>query len=179
MVKALVVVFLLALVIKDYLAYHFFINYQSLSRAPSLANLIDTTSPARLKQAIFLDSGNAEYHNALGNYYTQKMTEAWKQGGWRLIQGRWVFMPGENTRFYGLKALHSYEDAVHFSPANAWYHFYLGWTLNELQRLSEYSGNPMPPNKFLDAKKEFTRALMLDPNNNDIKKYINAVKRKE
>jgi hypothetical protein len=144
-----------------------------------LANLIDTTSPARLKQAIFLDSGNAEYHNALGNYYTQKMTEAWKQGGWRLIQGRWVFMPGENTRFYGLKALHSYEDAVHFSPANAWYHFYLGWTLNELQRLSEYSGNPMPPNKFLDAKKEFTRALMLDPNNNDIKKYINAVKRKE
>ena len=32
MVKALMVVFLLTLVMKDYLAYHFFINYQSLGK---------------------------------------------------------------------------------------------------------------------------------------------------
>jgi hypothetical protein len=111
-------------------------------------------------------------------YYTQKMTEAWKQGAWKLTQGRWVFMPGENTRFYGLKALQAFENAVRFSPANAWYHFYLGWTLNELQRLSEYSENPMPSDKLLDAKIEFSRALMLDPNNEDIKKYVNQIQGK-
>ena len=80
-------------------------------------------------------------------------------------------MPEENARSYGLKTFHAYRDAVHFSPANAWYHFYLGWTLNELERLSEYSGNPMPPDKSLDPKIEFSRALMLDPTNTYIKPY--------
>lgn len=174
---AVVVVFLVAVAAKDFLAYHVVANSQSLSLAESPANLTDTASPARLKQAIFLDSGNAEYHNSLGNYYAQKITEAWKQGAWKLIQGRWVFMHGENTQFFGLNALKAYGDAVHLSPTNAWYHFYLGWTLNELQGLSEYSENPMPPNKLLDARIEFSRALMLDPNNTYIKDYLEKAKK--
>jgi hypothetical protein len=102
------------------------------------------------------------------------MSEDWKQGTWELIQGRWVFMSRENTQFYGLKALKAYEDAVHFSPANAWYHFCLEWIINELQRLSKYSENPMPSNKLLDAKIEFSRALMLDPNNTSIQNYLKS-----
>ena len=55
--------------------------------------------------------------------------------------------------------------------------FYLGWTLNELERLSEYSETPMPPDKLLDAKSEFSRALMLDPTNAYIKEYLEKVKK--
>ena len=165
---AVVVVFLLAVAAKDFMAYHVSADFQS---AANLANPSGRANPAPLRQAVFLDSGNAEYHNALGNYYARKMTEAWEQGAWKLIQNRWVFMPEENARSYGLKTFHAYRDAVHFSPANAWYHFYLGWTLNELERLSEYSGNPMPPDKSLDARIEFSRARMLDPTNTYIKPY--------
>ena len=172
-VFALVVVFLLVVVLKDFLAYHLVANYQSSLLSSRSSNLVP------INQAIFLDSGNAEYHCALGNHYTRHMTETWKQGAWQLIQGHWVFMPGENTQSYGLKALQAYEVAVHLSPANAWCHFYLGWTLNELQRLSEYSEDPMPPDKFLNAKSEFSRAIMLDPNNTYIKNYINAAKSDE
>jgi len=176
-VFALVVVFLLAVVLKDFLAYHLAASYQSsllssrsLNPAPRASNL------APIHRAIFLDSGNAEYHYALGNHYIRRMTETWKQSTWQLIQGHWVFIPGGNTQSYGLKALQAYKVAVHLSPTNAWYHFYLGWTLNALQRLSEYSEDPMPPDKSLNAKIEFSRALMLDPNNTYIKNYINTVK---
>ena len=106
------------------------------------------------------------------------MSEFWKQGAWNLQGGRWVFDAEKNTRFFGLKALQAYADAINMSPANAWYHFYIGWTLSELKRFSDFSHNPIQLSEPLDAETEFSRALMLDPNNKDIKNYIKAVKRK-
>ena len=107
MVKALMVVFLLTLVMKDYLGYHFFINYQSLSQgrsksrsrgakdrtslpapAPLLPSPLCPLPPAPLRRAIFFDSGNAPYHYELGNYYAQKMSESWKKGAWNLQGGK-------------------------------------------------------------------------------------------
>lgn len=81
--------------------------------------------------------------------------------------------------FFGLKALQVYADAVNLSPVNAWYHFYTGWTLSELKRFSDFSHNPIQLAEPLDAEIEFSRALMLNQNNKDIKKYIKAVRRKE
>jgi len=182
-VKALIVVFLLALVMKDYLAYRFFMNYQGRSigqeagsKGPDSYPNVSHFSPqasllVSLQRAIFFDSGNAQYHYELGNYYARKMSEAWKQGTWELIQGRWVFMPEEDTQAYGRKALQSYREAISFFPTNAWYHFYLGWIFNELQRFS----NPIQPNEFHDPEIEFSRALMLDPNNTSIQDYLKSV----
>jgi O-antigen ligase len=184
MVTALMVVFLLTLVMKDYLGYRFFTNYQSLSRAASsLAPGSSLLSPrssliVALSRAIFFDSGNAQYRYELGNYYARKMSESWKQGAWNLQGERWVFDAENNIRFFGLKALQAYADAVTLSPVNAWYHFYTGWTLSELKRFSDFSHHPIRLAEPLDAEIEFSRALMLDPNNIDIKNYVNAVKRK-
>jgi len=178
-IKALIVVFMLTLVMKDYLAYRFFMNSQSLSHAPRLGNLIDRANPGPLKRAIFFDSGNARYRYELGNYYARKMSEAWKQGAWNLQEDHWVIDAEENIRFFGLKALQSYSDAIKMSPANAGYHFYRGWTLSELKRFSDFSLHPIPLSKSCDPETEFSRALMLDPNNNAIRKYINAVNSKK
>jgi hypothetical protein len=186
MVKALGVVFLLTLVVKDYLAYRFFTNYQSLCRAAQQEQRAGTTEPgaapcplppAPLRRAIFFDPGNAPYHYELGNYYARMMGESWKQGTWQLQGEHWVFDAEKNTRFFGLKALQAYGDAVNLSPANAWYHFYRGWTLRELKRFSDFSLHPVPLAGSFDAETEFARALMLDPNNKDIKNYITSVKR--
>ena len=192
MVKALMVVFLLTLVMKDYLAYHFFSNYQSLGKehlADSSLLIAKNHEPRAmshepfssllfpLSRAIFFDSGNAPYHYELGNYYARQMSESWQQGAWNLQGGRWVFDAENNTRFFGLKALQAYADAVNLSPVNAWYHFYRGWTLSELKRFSDFFHNPIQLSEPLDAETEFSRALMLDPNNKDIKKYIKTVKR--
>ena len=191
MVKALMVVFLLTLVMKNYLGYRFFINHQSLGKergarseeqnplppAPSSFPLEPLSSSlAPLQRAIFFDSDNAPYHYELGNYYAQQMSESWKQGAWNLQGEHWVFDAEKNTRFFGLKALQAYADAVNLSPVNAWYHFYRGWTLSELKRFSDFSHHPIQLSGPRDAETEFARALMLDPNNKDIKKYINAVK---
>jgi hypothetical protein len=104
------------------------------------------------------------------------MSESWQQGAWDLQGGHWVFDAENNTRFFGLKALQAYADAVNLSPVNAWYHFYRGWTLSELKRFSDFSQDPIPLSEPFDAETEFSRALMLDPKNENIKKYITAVK---
>jgi Lipid A core - O-antigen ligase and related enzymes len=246
MVKVLMVVFLLTLVMKDYLGYRFFINYQSLSRplhgarsqesevrsqdqglrikeegtrsqesdvgallaahmsqeqeaksieqgagskgpdshfTPHASRFTEVAPypppPAPLRRAVFFDSGNAPYHYELGNHYAQKMSESWKKGAWNLQGGHWVFDAEKNIRFFGLKALQAYADAVNLSPVNAWYHFYRGWTLSELKRFSDFSHHPIQLSGPRDEETEFSRALMLDPNNKDIKKYINAVKREK
>jgi len=238
MVKVLMVVFLLTLVMKNYLGYRFFTNHQSLGREEGLrvkdqglrikeegtrsqesdvgallaahmsqeqeAKSIEQGAgskgpdshftphasrftevapypppPAPLRRAVFFDSGNAQYHYELGNYYAQQMSESWKQGAWNLQGGHWVFDAEKNIRFFGLKALQAYADAVNLSPVNAWYHFYRGWTLSELKRFSDFSHHPIQLSGPRDEETEFSRALMLDPNNKDIKKYINAVKREK
>ncbi|HJX31725.1 MAG TPA: O-antigen ligase family protein [Thermodesulfobacteriota bacterium] len=214
MVTALMVVFLLTLVMKDYLGYRFFTNYQSLSKEqgarikeegnglgvvvyslkPTTQDLTPNTQhftevaprpllpapcplpPAPLRRAIFFDSGNAHYRYELGNYYAHKMSESWEQGAWNLQGEIWVFDAEKNIRFFGLKALQAYADAANLSPVNAWYHFYRGRTLSELKRFSDFSHHPIQLSGPRDAETEFARALMLDPNNKDIKKYINAVK---
>jgi tetratricopeptide (TPR) repeat protein len=178
------------MVMKDYLGYRFFSNYQARSRAANPGNGIEHGAPSTepgvapgplllppLRRAIFFDSGNAPYHYELGNYYARKMSESWKQGTWRLQGEHWVFDAEKNTRFFGLRALQAYGDAVNLSPANAWYHFYLGWTLSELKRFSDFSHHPIQLAEPGEADKEFSRALMLDPNNKDIKDYITSVKR--
>ncbi len=104
------------------------------------------------------------------------MSESWKRGTSNIPGEQWVFDAEKNARFFGLKALQAYADAVNLSPANAWYHFYLGWTLSELKRFSDFSQHPIPLAEPFDAETEFSRALMLDPNNENIKKYITAVK---
>ena len=198
--KALIIVFLLTLVIKDYLAYHFFNNYQSLGKAPlaDSSSLIDKNHEPRamshepkakneepramshelLQRAIFFDPGNAPYHYELGNYYARKMSESWKRGTSNIPGEQWVFDAEKNARFFGLKALQAYADAVNLSPANAWYHFYRGWTLSELKRFSDFSQHPIPLSEPFDAETEFSRALMLDPKNENIKNYVEAVNSK-
>lgn len=129
--------------------------------------------PTRLKVAIFLDPGNADYHFAQGNYYLQKMAEAWKQSKWKLDQGKWILQPEKNTVNYGINALQSFQNAVRLSPTNAWYFFYWGWTIEKLQRLSRDTALQIYGIERLPAEKIFSRARILAPNNPEIKKYLN------
>jgi hypothetical protein len=85
------------------------------------------------------------YRYELGNYYARKMSDLWQEGSWRLEKEHWVLTLKKNTLFFGLKALQNYADAVNLSPADAWYHFYFGWTLSELKRFSVFTGHQVLP----------------------------------
>ena len=130
-----------------------------------------------LTKSIACDPSNAAYHYELGRYYAKAMSKYWKEGKWEYVKGKWVFEPGKDAFSNGLMALDSYFQAVTLQPANAWYHFNLGWIIDQLVRFyPEATAGPISQYPSIRPVDEFNLAIMLAPGNSYIKKHVERSK---
>jgi O-antigen ligase len=130
-----------------------------------------------LIKSIACDPSNAAYHCELGRYYARAMSKCCKEGKWEYVKGKWVFEPGKDAFSNGLMALDSYFQAVTLQPANAWYHFNLGWIIEQLVRFyPEATVGPISQYPSIRPVDEFNLAIMLAPGNSYIKKHAEKSK---
>jgi len=130
-----------------------------------------------LIKSIACDPSNAACHCELGRYYAKAMSKCCKEGKWKYVKGKWVFEPGKDAFSNGLTALDSYFQAVILQPANAWYHFNLGWIIEQLVRYyPETTAAPISQYPSIRPVDEFNLAIMLAPGNSYIKKHAEKSK---
>ncbi len=139
-----------------------------------------STSPTRtqnLIKSIDCDPSNASSHCELGRSYAKAMSKCCKDGNWKYVKGKWVFEPGKDGFNNGLMALDSYFQAVTLQPTNAWYHFNLGWIVEQLGRFyPETTAGPTSHYPSIRPVDEFNLAIMLAPGNSYIKKHAEKSK---
>ena len=74
-------------------------------------------------------------------------------------------------------ALDSYFQAVILQPTNAWYHFNLGWIIDQLVRYyPEATAGPISHYPSIRPVDEFNLAIILVPGNSYIKKHAEKSK---
>ncbi|MEA3386353.1 MAG: O-antigen ligase family protein [Thermodesulfobacteriota bacterium] len=133
--------------------------------------------PQDLIKSIDCDLSNAAFHYELGRYYAKAMSKCWKDGNWKYVKGKWIFEPGKNTSSNGMMALDSFFQAVILQPTNAWYHFNLGWMVEQLGRFfPETTAGPISPYPSIRPIDEFNLAIILAPGNSYIKKHAEKSK---
>ncbi len=130
-----------------------------------------------LIKSIDCDPSDAACHYELGRYYAKAMSKCCKEGNWKYVKGKWVFEPGKDAFSNGLTALDSYFQAVTLQPTNAWYHFNLGWIVEQLGRFyPETTAGPISHYPSIRPVDEFNLAIMLAPGNSYIKKHAEKSK---
>jgi O-antigen ligase len=133
--------------------------------------------PQNLIKSIDCDPSDAAYHCELGRYYSKAMSKCWKEGKWEYVKGKWVFEPGKDAFGNGLMALDSFSQTVILQPTNAWYHFNLGWIIDQLVRFyPETTDAPISRYPSISPVDEFNLAIMLAPGNSYIKKHAEKSK---
>ena len=133
--------------------------------------------PQDLIKSIDCDPSDAACHCELGRYYAKAMSKCCKEGNWKYVKGKWVFEPGKDAFSNGLTALDSYFQAVTLQPTNAWYHFNLGWIVEQLGRFyPETTAGPISHYPSIRPVDEFNLAIMLAPGNSYIKKHAEKSK---
>jgi len=133
--------------------------------------------PQDLIKSIDCDPSDAACHYELGRYYAKAMSKCCKEGNWKYVNGKWDFEPGKDAFSNGLMALDSYFQAVILQPANAWYHFNLGWIVEQLVRYyPETTAGPISHYPSIRPVDEFNLAIMLAPGNSYIKKHAEKSK---
>ncbi|MDL1958520.1 MAG: O-antigen ligase family protein [Deltaproteobacteria bacterium] len=133
--------------------------------------------PHTLIKSIACDPSHAACHYELGRYYARAMSKCCKEGKWEYVKGKWVFEPGKDAFSNGLMALDSYFQAVILQPANAWYHFNLGWIIEQLVRYyPEATAGPISRYPSIRPVDEFNLAIILAPGNSYIKKHVEKSK---
>ncbi len=130
-----------------------------------------------LIKSIDCDPSDAACHYELGRYYAKAMSKCCKEGNWKYVKGKWDFEPGKDAFSNGLTALDSYFQAVTLQPTNAWYHFNLGWIVEQLGRFyPETTAGPISHYPSIRPVDEFNLAIMLAPGNSYIKKHAEKSK---
>jgi len=133
--------------------------------------------PQDLIKSIDRDPSDAAFHYELGRYYAKAMSKCWKDGNWKYVKSKWVFEPGKDVSNNGMMALNSFFQAVILQPTNAWYHFNLGWMVEQLGRLfPETTANQISPYPSIRPVDEFNLAIILAPGNSYIKKHAEKSK---
>ena len=133
--------------------------------------------PQDLIKSIDCDPSDAAYHYELGRYYAKAMNKCCKEGKWKYVKGKWVFEPGKDASSNGLMALDSFFQALILQPTNAWYHFNLGWIIEQLGRFyPETIAGPISHYPSIRPVDEFNLAIMLAPGNSYIKKHAEKSK---
>ena len=133
--------------------------------------------PQCLIKSIDCDPSDAACHCELGRYYAKAMSKCCKDGNWKYVKGKWVFEPGKDASINGLMALDSFFQAVILQPTNAWYHFNLGWIVEQLGRFfPETTAGPISHYPSIRPVEEFNLAIMLAPGNSYIKKHAEKSK---
>jgi len=132
-----------------------------------------------LTKSIACDPSYAACHYELGRHYAKAMSKCCKEGNWKYVKDKWVFEPGKDAFSNGLTALDSFFQAVILQPTNAWYHFNLGWIVEQLGRFfPETTAGPISHYPSIRPVDEFNLAIILAPNNSYIKKHAEKSKAK-